>query len=79
MFDLKCPGNVVVTFSTKLYWSIAVSERKGCPIKRSTVTIPEWTIDSIETMLTCLEGPRLETKAKRWKEDDDVLETQRIA
>ena len=70
---------MVIVFSTKLYWSIAGSERKGCPIKRSTVTLSEWTIDSIDTMLPCLKGPRLETKAERRKEEDDVLETQRIA
>ncbi|KAE9380152.1 hypothetical protein N431DRAFT_394683 [Stipitochalara longipes BDJ] len=73
MFDFKNTKSVVVDLPTRLYWSIAGSVTVLLLIGQLFFSLPEWTINTIDTLLPCLKNSRLYTEAERRKTDKDSL------
>jgi len=73
MFDFKSPGDVVVDLPFKLYWAIAGSTTFLLLIGQLFLSLPEWAINTIDTLLPFLKDSRLYTEAERRKKEKDEL------
>jgi len=73
MFDFKSPRRVVVDLPFKLYWAIAGSITLLLLIGQLFLSLPEWTINTIDALMPCLKASRLYTEAERRKKEKDEL------